>query len=208
MPLSSVIQLRAKQRRRRASRRLFLWRHDVELYGSAYAGKNGCDVVGEILQDDGREWTMMIQLESEGRHRQTGRLERGPVTGHVSVMAEALRTPGVTLTESGGKHRPGPNISTRRAIVYRTSPNPNTEQPPSDSRKSKTVSFHSATTLPTERKISSGKLHVYIHSYSERITNRSLFAVALLCMVIEYLFGNTPYILYGSFRFGIYLFVA
>jgi hypothetical protein len=86
-------------------------------------------------------------------------------------MAEEPPTAGATLRGSagsvlsgtnGGNYRhieedPGPNLSTRSAIIYKTSPNAKHEQPSSGSRKSKTVSFHSATSLPTERKISSGK---------------------------------------------------
>jgi hypothetical protein len=94
-------------------------------------------------------------------------------------MAEAPSTPGATLRGSGGsvlsstnggsyrhiEEDPGPNPSTRSAIIYKTSPTAKPEQPSSSrlssgSRKSKSVSFHSATSLPTERKISSGKLQL------------------------------------------------
>jgi hypothetical protein len=132
-------------------------------------------VVGVTLQDEGREWPK-AQLESDERDRL---MAEGTVVlcgSRQSVMAEPLRTPSVTVRESGGSYRPGPNISTRRAIIYRTSPNQKAEEPSPDTRKSKTVSFHSATSLPTERKISSGKLHLYSSCDSIRIS--SLF---LLC---------------------------
>jgi hypothetical protein len=94
------------------------------------------------------------------------------------AMAEAPPTPGTNLRGSGGgvlsstnggtyhhiKEDPAPNLSTTSLTEHKTpdSPIPEPNLPSrhsSGSRKSKTVSFHSATSLPTERKISSGKLH-------------------------------------------------
>lgn len=123
----------------------------------------------------------------------------------LGAMAEAPPTPGATLrgtggsvlsSTNGGNHHhieedPEPNTSTKSAIIYKTSQNPKPEQPltsrhSSGSRKSKTVSFHSATSLPTERKISSGKLH--ISPTWQRITFAFYFAAAFV--LVAYFLGT------------------
>lgn len=122
----------------------------------------------------------MIQLEWKEWERRSGYIDHDLVTGRIRcVMAEAPPNPGSTRRGSGGsvlsstnggsyrhiEEDPGPNLSTRSTIIYKTSPNakpeqPSSSRPSSGSRKSKSVSFHSATSLPTERKISSGKLQL------------------------------------------------
>ncbi|XP_069694036.1 inactive phospholipase C-like protein 2 isoform X2 [Periplaneta americana] len=89
-------------------------------------------------------------------------------------MAETPPALGATLRGAGGsvlsstngggyrhiEEDPGPNLGGKTSITYKmSSPNAKPEtlpsRPSSGSRKPKTVSFHSATSLPTERKISS-----------------------------------------------------
>jgi len=145
----------------------------------SYAGKIDWVLVGEILQERGQGMEDSVGVETV---RQAVELSRPWSCDWVTTdcaMAEAPPTPGATLrgtggsvlsSTNGGNHHhieedPEPNISTKSAIIYKTSQNPKPEQPltsrhSSGSRKSKTVSFHSATSLPTERKISSGKLHI------------------------------------------------